>query len=121
VYVIYPRLGNIVIGHQFLQMIIITTSPKTQNSPHSFPSALNTGMINFNALFFFFQAEDGIRDFHVTGVQTCALPISAPRGRSAPGWSPARSTWRRSPPWADRGRPSAAGRESLRRPPAAGR
>src|SRR5690606_39854870 len=29
------------------------------------------------AFFFFFQAEDGIRDFHVTGVQTCALPISA--------------------------------------------
>src|SRR5207302_6447206 len=26
---------------------------------------------------FFFQAEDGIRDFHVTGVQTCALPIWA--------------------------------------------
>src|SRR5690606_39586252 len=25
---------------------------------------------------FFFQAEDGIRAFHVTGVQTCALPIS---------------------------------------------
>src|SRR5690606_39745270 len=24
---------------------------------------------------FFFHAEDGIRDFHVTGVQTCALPI----------------------------------------------
>src|SRR5690606_24141616 len=32
--------------------------------------------------FFFFQAEDGIRDFHVTGVQTCALPISAHRGIS---------------------------------------
>src|SRR5690606_39733172 len=31
--------------------------------------------------FFFFQAEDGIRDFHVTGVQTCALPISRDRGR----------------------------------------
>src|SRR5690606_40090177 len=38
----------------------------------------------------FFQAEDGIRDFHVTGVQTCALPIlmefskrsSERRGRS---------------------------------------
>src|SRR5271165_6097324 len=28
------------------------------------------------AFFFFFQAEDGIRYFHVTGVQTCALPIS---------------------------------------------
>src|SRR5699024_11945349 len=27
-------------------------------------------------LFFFFQAEDGIRDRNVTGVQTCALPIS---------------------------------------------
>src|SRR5690606_12603261 len=30
----------------------------------------------FLSFFFFFQAEDGIRDFHVTGVQTCALPIS---------------------------------------------
>src|SRR5690349_23024634 len=28
------------------------------------------------AIFFFFQAEDGIRDLYVTGVQTCALPIS---------------------------------------------
>src|SRR5690606_39762399 len=33
---------------------------------------------------FFFQAEDGIRDFHVTGVQTCALPISGP------SWGPGR-------------------------------
>src|SRR5437879_12311197 len=33
-------------------------------------------------VFFFFQAEDGIRDTSVTGVQTCALPISrADRGR----------------------------------------
>ena len=30
--------------------------------------------------FFFFQAEDGIRDRLVTGVQTCALPISANSG-----------------------------------------
>src|SRR5690606_41036626 len=30
--------------------------------------------------FVFFQAEDGIRDFHVTGVQTCALPISGEPG-----------------------------------------
>src|SRR5688572_31130306 len=29
---------------------------------------------------FFFQAEDGIRDLTVTGVQTCALPISEERG-----------------------------------------
>src|SRR6266542_5128051 len=33
-------------------------------------------------LFFFFQAEDGIRDATVTGVQTCALPISALRKSS---------------------------------------
>src|SRR3954465_7207128 len=29
----------------------------------------------FFCFFFFFQAEDGIRDYRVTGVQTCALPI----------------------------------------------
>src|SRR5204863_7037532 len=35
--------------------------------------------------FFFFQAEDGIRDLYVTGVQTCALPIwyFFPRNKSA--------------------------------------
>src|SRR2546427_4960562 len=32
--------------------------------------------------FFFFQAEDGIRDLTVTGVQTCALPISDGAGRA---------------------------------------
>src|SRR5258708_24723063 len=43
--------------------------------------------------FFFFQAEDGIRDDLVTGVQTCALPISlldAPFPRSAHGGQPPR-------------------------------
>src|SRR6478752_8792727 len=35
----------------------------------------------FIFFFFFFQAEDGIRDVAVTGVQTCALPISLPRRR----------------------------------------
>src|SRR6266498_5933540 len=38
--------------------------------------------------FFFFQAEDGIRDADVTGVQTCALPIS----RHGPGHAPRRDT-----------------------------
>src|SRR5258708_39677051 len=33
--------------------------------------------------FFFFQAEDGIRDDLVTGVQTCALPISHSHGKYA--------------------------------------
>src|SRR5256885_15826854 len=31
-------------------------------------------------IFFFFQAEDGIRDYKVTGVQTCALPIYGSEG-----------------------------------------
>src|SRR5437773_6226617 len=39
-------------------------------------------------LFFFFQAEDGIRDRDVTGVQTCALPIC--RCRRRPGGGVAR-------------------------------
>src|SRR5690606_38047362 len=48
---------------------------------------------------FFFQAEDGIRVFHVTGVQTCALPIcpcAPPTRRGAPGRNPCckpASTW----------------------------
>src|SRR5438093_3631589 len=47
----------------------------------------NTGFVLFvvnigvlHIVLFFFQAEDGIRDWSVTGVQTCALPIS---GRAA--------------------------------------
>src|SRR2546430_8175311 len=39
---------------------------------------------------FFFQAEDGIRDLTVTGVQTCALPISREGTASVPE-APARS------------------------------
>src|SRR2546430_12414274 len=47
---------------------------------------------------FFFQAEDGIRDLTVTGVQTCALPISSPTRADRAGWrraSPTRSPGRR--------------------------
>src|SRR3989454_11868854 len=39
-------------------------------------------MLYFLFFFFFFQAEDGIRDYKVTGVQTCALPICQ-TGRAA--------------------------------------
>src|SRR6266446_7926969 len=35
--------------------------------------------------FFFFQAEDGIRDYKVTGVQTCALPIWPAPGTTSTG------------------------------------
>src|SRR5207244_5088068 len=51
--------------------------------------------------FFFFQAEDGIRDDLVTGVQTCALPISLfriPATTAVPAFRPACSfprRWRR--------------------------
>src|SRR5690606_22580689 len=38
-------------------------------------------MASSTSVFFFFQAEDGIRYFHVTGVQTCALPIFGPHLR----------------------------------------
>src|SRR3712207_8945833 len=44
-------------------------------------------MFVFMHFLFFLQAEDGIRDIGVTGVQTCALPISR---RCSPGWSAAR-------------------------------
>src|SRR6266508_4746821 len=49
--------------------------------------------------FFFFQAEDGIRDGHVTGVQTCALPISrrCPSRRTVPSRRATRRSVR-SPP-----------------------
>src|SRR5688572_32249730 len=49
----------VLLPFQILRLSLATTSRFTQLS-----------------LFFFFQAEDGIRDLTVTGVQTCALPIS---------------------------------------------
>src|SRR5690349_14445725 len=51
----------------------------------SVPSVLSTEVTSFGVPprslvpFFFFQAEDGIRDLYVTGVQTCALPICSSR------------------------------------------
>src|SRR5690349_22767843 len=44
--------------------------------------------------FFFFQAEDGIRDLYVTGVQTCALPISSAQDEPARRLEP-----RKDGPW----------------------
>src|SRR5690625_6088420 len=41
-------------------------------------------MLLHHSFVFFFQAEDGIRGGHVTGVQTCALPIFRPSGGRAP-------------------------------------
>src|SRR3712207_8971910 len=53
----------------------------------------------FVLFFFFFQAEDGIRDIGVTGVQTCALPIWSSRPLTATSlYQPVRTIWAR--PWA---------------------
>src|SRR2546430_4341111 len=46
---------------------------------------LAPGMDEWLFVVFFFQAEDGIRDLTVTGVQTCALPIFGSRERSKAG------------------------------------
>src|SRR2546430_12543431 len=43
---------------------------------------VSTLMLGSLLFFFFFQAEDGIRDLTVTGVQTCALPICLPPSRA---------------------------------------
>src|SRR5689334_24163860 len=51
---------------------------KIEDSDNDVKNKLNAseeGAIINNFYFFFFQAEDGIRDGTVTGVQTCALPI----------------------------------------------
>src|SRR6267143_4419389 len=44
-------------------------------------------------LFFFFQAEDGIRDGTVTGVQTCALPISLESGKKCAVYADETRPW----------------------------
>src|SRR5438132_13202849 len=51
-------------------------------------------LVRLSFSFFFFQAEDGIRDHCVTGVQTCALPISRPPATRACARSPACATCR---------------------------
>src|SRR3712207_7685539 len=43
--------------------------------------SVTNGLFCVLLFFFFFQAEDGIRDIGVTGVQTCALPIFGHRAR----------------------------------------
>src|SRR5437868_9932228 len=75
-------------------------------------------------IFFFFQAEDGIRDRNVTGVQTCALPIYAfARGQTVAGDSrecvepsnPARKRVRPRTAERDRARTGLHGRSEERR------
>src|SRR5205085_5768386 len=54
-------------------------------------------LVLFELFFFFFQAEDGIRDLTVTGVQTCALPICPAPCGPVPAWDLSRVLpWRSS-------------------------
>src|SRR5205809_3303753 len=74
---------------------------------------------SFVFFFFFFQAEDGIRDVAVTGVQTCALPISPlpwpyPSRRTRPPDTP--DSARRGPPVRRAGGAPGPARPSRRKP-----
>src|SRR5699024_11356220 len=78
--------------------------PRHRPRVGAIPAALVRRLVHF-----FFEAEDGIRDRNVTGVQTCALPISSPCpdrwGTAAPQRNP---SWQPSTPTA----PPDAGRRS---------
>src|SRR5256884_2146526 len=61
-------------------------------------------------LFFFFQAEDGIRDVAVTGVQTCALPISIGGPLVLQRYSPRQAVCLRRRNWLESRGPPQSGR-----------
>src|SRR5439155_572406 len=58
-----------------VQLMAVFISMRCTLCGHFLQVALTLILVVGYAIFFFFQAEDGIRDGHVTGVQTCALPI----------------------------------------------
>src|SRR5256885_4743012 len=66
-----------------MRSVLAVVAPQLPTNREAVPGA-STSAVHLAAyivaavvlLFFFFQAEDGIRDYKVTGVQTCALPIS---------------------------------------------
>src|SRR5256885_2576968 len=60
----------------YLRTPLVTVSP-TPPTCTEYPGYAHIATDNISLCsYFFFQAEDGIRDYKVTGVQTCALPIS---------------------------------------------
>src|SRR5256886_10526752 len=65
---------------------MLASTPRATRKLRSATKGVNHSCVRHEVLFFF-QAEDGIRDLTVTGVQTCALPISlrvSPRPGGAP-------------------------------------
>src|SRR5256885_4121885 len=82
------------VAAMLVAMAVIVLSAITMHAPTQKPNSLTRSLKNIQTdnatlfyadqrmdrgwcveMFFFFQAEDGIRDYKVTGVQTCALPI----------------------------------------------
>src|SRR3989449_2230587 len=70
--------------------IVVPFDPRTLLIVVSSPHVIFILYLSVFFFFFFFQAEDGIRDVAVTGVQTCALPISAPAALDEGGPAPRR-------------------------------
>src|SRR5687767_3214506 len=95
----FMRASIKMIGVSNLQSFIASMTQKLTLSDISDESknyldkaSITTACLRIKSNFFFFQAEDGIRDKLVTGVQTCALPIYRSKKMSRP----ATSTWERS-------------------------
>src|SRR6266705_1862584 len=81
---------SVTVGGLFVTTVILPGSDVDTAPRSSFAIAFSVYFpavtLSHVAVFFFFHAEDGIRDRTVTGVQTCALPISSWRRWSA-GWT----------------------------------
>src|SRR5256885_5903654 len=69
---------------------VVTT--KNDHGDSTFNTSDLLAALRRSRLFFFFQAEDGIRDYKVTGVQTCALPIYMIMTQAL-GWALVDSLW----------------------------
>src|SRR2546429_4453435 len=69
-----------VTGLAIRRVVVHETVVSTQRALEESPGNRTRKGRQFGLVDFFFQAEDGIRDVAVTGVQTCALPISLDAG-----------------------------------------
>src|SRR2546430_3688790 len=69
------RLFNVLISEETRSSVRYMKRPSAIQTARSVESKLFLISASLSKAVFFFQAEDGIRDLTVTGVQTCALPI----------------------------------------------
>src|SRR2546430_5391507 len=70
-----PTVISICVCMSMVQLMAVFISMRCTLCGHFLQVALTLILVVGYAIVFFFQAEDGIRDLTVTGVQTCALPI----------------------------------------------